>query len=508
MGDAPEGVQAYINPSTLGHFPTCKLNGPATSFISHTWPGTAWFGGYADAEGNGNHNFCDPYSLPYDQDECGNNLTFDPTLDEGLMFPSPYTISAGLYQPCSGVIDTLAPPCTYITWGGQDIDIWIQTTTAVYLNVLFDWDQDGDWGGTSNCPSWNTNEHVLDNFVIPANTNGPLSWVPNIIPGFVTGPNEGFVWARFSLTDQPVPFDWDGHGVFGDGETEDYLLLIATPQDPPPPNIDMGDAPEDDGDGLNDALAYIPSTLGNFPTCITNGTAESYISHMLGTAWFGGMVDAEGDGNSGICPYVFPYNNDECGTFPYPIPPPIGPTGLDEGLIFPPSYTITGSSGSETYEPCTQGEEGALGDVCTAIVWGTDIDIWVQTPTDIYLNVLFDWDQDGDWGGSSTCTSGTVDEHVLQNFLVPAGTNGPISAELLPDFMTGPNEGYVWARFSLTEVPVSVDWDGHGFFENGETEDYLLLITSPEEIPLNNWALIISIILIVLFATLIWRKNL
>ncbi len=289
------------------------------------------------------------------------------------------------------------------------------------------------------------------------------------------------------------------------------IVHWCIPKGPPNPNgYEMGDAPEDDGDGLNDALAYIPATLGHFPTCINNGTPESFISHDIGNAWFGGTVDAEGNGNSGICdPYVFPYNNDECGTFPYP---PSPPPNLDEGLMFPSPYTIVGPSGSETYQPCS-GVNDTLAAPCTYVQWGQDIDMWIHTDVDIYLNVLFDWDQDGDWGGTSNCPSWNTDEHVVHNFLVPAGTNGPLSmvSGISPNyqFHTGPNEGYVWARFSLTEQPVPFDWDGHGLFANGETEDYLLLIATPAEpVPLNNWALIISIILIVLFATLIWRKNL
>ena len=280
----------------------------------------------------------------------------------------------------------------------------------------------------------------------------------------------------------------------------------AKPQDPD--SVEMGDAPE--GDSVNTVLAYLPSTWGFFPTCVTIGPPGSYISHgQPSPAFFGGMVDAELNGNSGICdPYNFPYNNDECANNPV-VPP--GPA-VDEGLIFPAPYTIIGPAGSELYQSCS-GVDDTLAEACSLAKWGTDIDIWINTALSgpVFLNVLFDWTQDGRWSGTANCSGSNVNEHVLHNFVIPAGISAPLStiAGLPAGFMTGPNEGFVWARFSLTDQPVPFDWDGHGIFADGETEDYLLYIApSSEQIPLGNWSLIMVIVLIAIFIAIFWRKKL
>ena len=37
------------------------------------------------------------------------------------------------------------------------------------------------------------------------------------------------VWMRFTISEVPVGQDWNGEGLFEDGETEDYLLRTADP---------------------------------------------------------------------------------------------------------------------------------------------------------------------------------------------------------------------------------------------------------------------------------------
>lgn len=230
--------------------------------------------------------------------------------------------------------------------------------------------------------------------------------------------------------------------------------------------LDFGDAPEG-------ALAY-PSTpiIGQFPTCIGVGPAL-WIQHGLGWAHFGmgpgPAWDAEADGNAGFCPAFNPntYDQDECFA------------DGDAGLIIPASYTISGAVGSEMVVSCPGGTGGPLGTVCQTAVWGTDVDIWVvnNMPVVGYVNVLMDWDQNGIWGGSSVCppAGAPAPEHVLVNWQVPIGYNGPLSGLQPPPFLIGPNSGHVWSRFTITERPVPTsEWDGSGMFEDGETEDYLL----------------------------------
>ncbi|MCP4166137.1 MAG: hypothetical protein GY759_09620 [Chloroflexi bacterium] len=226
-------------------------------------------------------------------------------------------------------------------------------------------------------------------------------------------------------------------------------------------DLDFGDAPE----GAN-AIAY-PSlgVMGSFPTCMSVGPPQ-WIQHTNFGAYFGPAVDFETDGNAGLCPNCFPpYDVDECFQ------------DGDAGLTVPEPFTIQG--GVET--PCPGYQGTPLGTTCTTAAWGAniDIDLTNNMPNDTqgYVNVLIDWDQDGRWGGSSTCADGTVaPEHVLQNFVVSNPFSGPLSLLVPPSFTIGPNSKYVWARITITEKAVLLPWIGEGNFEDGETEDYLLLI--------------------------------
>jgi len=227
----------------------------------------------------------------------------------------------------------------------------------------------------------------------------------------------------------------------------------------PPPEFEYGDAPEG-------GLAY-PSTgvIGAFPTCITL-QPPGFIRHGLAWGHFGPGFDFELDGNAGLCPNCFPpYDKDECWQ------------DGDAGLLIPEPYTIQAGA----VVPCPQATGSALGITCTTAQWGRNIDIHVvnQMPVDAYVNVLIDWNQDGKWSGVSPCTTAAAPEHVLVNFVVPQGYVGPLSGLNPPAFLIGPNAGFVWSRFSITEKPVPTPpegWDGSGIFEDGETEDYLLRV--------------------------------
>lgn len=233
-------------------------------------------------------------------------------------------------------------------------------------------------------------------------------------------------------------------------------------------SLDFGDAPEG-------ALAYPASgVFGTFPTC-QNVPLSGWIQHGLGWARFGSTWDAEIDGNAGMCPLFNPnmYNQDECYL------------DNDAGLIIPDGYTITGLQGAEMVVPCSATSPGlALGTVCQTAGWGPNVDIIVfnNMPVVGYVNVLMDWDQNGVWAGGATCPGGAAPEHVLINFPVPAGFAGPLSALQPPGFLIGPNAGYVWSRFTITEQPImQLPWTGEGMFEDGESEDYLLKVDAGQE---------------------------
>lgn len=444
FGDAPEGVIAYPSTGLIGAFPTCMGVGPG-GFILHNNFG-AFFLSF-DFEMDGNAGLC-PVFAPYDLDECFGDG------DAGLMFPEPYTIVNNIVQPCPGFSGTsLAQPCQTVVWG-QMVDInvsnFMPSLTTGWVNVLIDWNQNGIWGDVDTCPSGPCPEHVLMNHPVINGFSGPLSVTGP--PPFLAGPDPGFYWARFSITELQVQPNWDGQGTFEDGESEDYLLYIG--------DFDFGDAPEG-------AIAYPASGItGNFPTCMNVGNPGTYVKHAAGGTYFGPLADLEPEGNQGLCPTFNPtmYDSDECFN------------DNDAGLIAPSSYTITGAVGQEVVAPCT-GQGTPLDTVCKMAQWGSDIDITV-TGTG-YINVLIDWNQDGQWTLDTTtkCNGVVVPENVLVDFPVSNLMGAALSSLFPPPFLVGPDDGFVWARFTITPVTLGPSWTGSGAFTDGETEDYLLEIS-------------------------------
>ncbi len=286
--------------------------------------------------------------------------------------------------------------------------------------------------GTPQYPwGWKTRPHFFQDDAVRI-TNVTPAWPPVI----------GSAWVSGSPVQYPTGTSWD-------------LAFELTTQETGP-SMDFGDAPEG-------ALAYPASGIvGQYPTCMNVGPA-GWVQHTNFGAYFGPMVDLEPDGNGGLCPAFNPYDNDECWG------------DGDAGLLHPPAYTIQGGA----VVPCA-GEAAPIGQVCRTAAWGPNLDIHVvnnmPNQTVGYVNVLMDWDQDGKWGGASSCPTGAAPEHVLVNFPVPPGFAGPLSALGPPGFLIGPNAGHVWTRFTISEVMVPNDWDGAGSFEDGETEDYLLAV--------------------------------
>lgn len=452
-GDAPDGAVAYPSLGVLGNFPTCI--DPFGNWVGHGAMRMAWFGQDVDFENDGDGGIC--FFGPYDQDECAGPSD----LDAGLQIATSYTI-----DPAGNVVTTCSPSlspyigdtCQIISWGSS-IDIWLtnNAATACVVNVLIDWNRDGQWGGTANCTSGLIEEHVVQNVPVPVGFSGPLSALNP--PDIFTGPDRGYFWTRFTIcpqTQAPL-IGWNGAGDFDIGETEDYLLAIG------PGNTagEMGDAP-------HGVLAYpLNGIYGNFPTCFSFPGG-----HVLHTgnqgSWFGAGVDFEGNGNADLCSFT-QYDHDECDRY----------TG-DAGLIMPDVFTIDPGL---NIVPCTSGLVAELGAPCQRLAWGTDIDIEVvnNSADPRWVNVLMDWDNSGTWGQTVTCANGDTDsEHVLQDFRVPGGYTGPLSALAPPGFEILGGDGHVWSRFTISEQPVgTAAWDGTGTFADGETEDYLFLITDP-----------------------------
>lgn len=115
-----------------------------------------------------------------------------------------------------------------------------------YVNVLIDWDQDGQWKQSpvpGALPEWIIQNHLID--LAPGNT--ALFTSPAFLWGWnaLLGPQ--CFWMRMTLSQVPLnplsyPDGWDGSGSFPTGETEDYLFHPDVARDVVGPWVPPGDA--------------------------------------------------------------------------------------------------------------------------------------------------------------------------------------------------------------------------------------------------------------------------
>jgi hypothetical protein len=271
------------------------------------------------------------------------------------------------------------------------------------------------------------------------------------------------------------------------GETEDYPVVIVPSGASCPSYEDWGDAPEE-------AEAY-PGVVGNFPTCSLpggTGTQEvgciptlsstpgptGYVRHVsaaaddfgfsLGCLATGTLaVDSEPDGKT-----------NDTGLSPSRCDPSVSVDCIESSIL-------------------SWGQDECYGDVVDAGIGPSGISFNVcqmgtvdfktfncQEEREVYLNILVDMNQDGDWNDNFLCAGGgaCAYEWAVKNRLVVL-TPG-CQTHTSPSFLVGPNSGRGWLRITLTSSAVSDDfpWDGsagpngNGFFSGGETEDYPAVI--------------------------------
>jgi hypothetical protein len=261
MGDAPESIPAYPS-GVLGKFPTCFAPGPAgTQEIApgcppiSTLPGATGFVLHTSVPASGGNYWLGCYPVP------GGLMGIDSDLDGKVNTPS-IGFSAchpGLPTDCAQA--AFLPVMTFdqdeCFLDGSDAGLvtlpslqvckpsTVTFTTAncaqgqirqVYLNILLDMNEDGDWNDTFTCPPVPgpcAYEWAVKNVPFVLSVPGCET---HTSPAFLVGPNNGFGWMRISISDFPMPDDypWNGTvslpgGEMQGGETEDYPVEITSP---------------------------------------------------------------------------------------------------------------------------------------------------------------------------------------------------------------------------------------------------------------------------------------
>jgi hypothetical protein len=512
FGDAPEGVFAY--PGVLGRFPTCTFAGAAgtqelvpgcapissapgvTGYVRHQhltsgqnyWlgypPGMAPMG--IDSEDDGKTN-----DTGAPASACNASITVD-------CLETAFGMSFG-QDECYGSSDAAID--SFITFEACDsAAVRFKTfncktdSTSVYLNILVDWNQDGDWNDNFQCPMACAYEWAVKNAVIVLRPGSQV----NESPRFLAGPNVGYGWLRITLSDEPVPnkFPWAGSadrpgGTLTGGETEDYPVEIVAPSSPCLCYHDFGDAPE----GFS---AYPSGLPGRFPTCafpIGRGTrqlacppistqpAPLAIGIVTHVAWLTDSVGFWlGCGNPPTAPGV------DTDSFPK-----TNATGAPESFC-------DESQDVDCFEPAFGmdfGQDECYGDgvdaalnlptltfrACSTATLSFETTNCMEDTTTAVLNILMDMNEDGDWNDNFLCP-GYADcayEWAVKNDTISLapGCQGRLS----PPFLVGPYAGHGWLRITLSVEAVtdSFPWKGSlgmpgDQLSNGETEDYPVTI--------------------------------
>ncbi|HEU4322387.1 MAG TPA: GEVED domain-containing protein [Roseiflexaceae bacterium] len=241
-----------------------------------------------------------------------------------------------------------------------------------------------------------------------------------------------------------------------------WLALSSATVAAPPP-YDLGDAPDSTNHTGALMRAYgVGSPFARYPSVYAPATgAPSGPLHQVTTGfWLGAGVTGEQDAD--LLPDAEGVTN---------IDPPTDTNNRDRGDdgVPPVSPTIAlPQCGATQFRYIVTG--AAAPPVATARV-----------------NVWFDWNRDGDWQDTFTCTNAagavlTVREWAVQNQPVPVVAGSVVRAT--PIFNSLHNGQYreVWMRITIAETISPTPADGRGPnppYKYGETEDYYALYAGP-----------------------------
>ncbi|HEU4322386.1 MAG TPA: GEVED domain-containing protein [Roseiflexaceae bacterium] len=245
-------------------------------------------------------------------------------------------------------------------------------------------------------------------------------------------------------------------------------LALSTATVAAPPPYDLGDAPDSTNHFGAVMNAYGPgSPAARYPTVFdpATGPVQGPLHANINGVWLGQLVTCEQeadlmpdcDGITNIDPPANANNRDKA----------------DDGVP-PASPTIT-------LPQCGQTQ-------FRYIVTGAA----APPLTGARVNVWFDWNRDGDWEDTFTCTNSTgavltVPEWAVQNQGVPVVAGSVVRST--PIFNSGNFGQYreVWMRISIADQPAPLNpgtgkADGRGPntpYKYGETEDYFTVYVGP-----------------------------
>ncbi len=211
---------------------------------------------------------------------------------------------------------------------------------------------------------------------------------------------------------------------------------------------DLGDAPDSTNNFNRNMNAY-SSVTANYPTVYNDGSGTGpygpiHLNDQI-VAFLGKSITAETEADKGA---------DE------------------DGL-----NNINPTSGTKNND---KGDDGVVTPLnlptCRWTTFDYSVNV-IDTSVDLYVNIWFDWNRDGDWDDTIDCGQGTAEEWAVQNqflFDLNEGTNKITTPAILPWHPKNAKE--IWMRITLSEVP----WKGgsnpgaKGNAGSGPQEKYLL----------------------------------
>lgn len=324
---------------------------------------------------------------------------------------------------------------------GQPFTITVNASVPGFLSAWVDFNADGGWTQAI--------DQVFASQPVPAGPTNLTFTVPASAAWGVTA------FARFRFN---TAGGLSYTGAAADGEVEDYAMNIEDM-----PRHDLGDAPSSFNNSSNLAMLAYPAagTQAFFPTALLLPPPLAPFGpiHMLPTniAFLGTNVTYEA--NADVGPDQDGVNNI--------VPPPglADQDGADDGVVLPLALPHCG--------PTTLGYNVTFPPPPGATV-------------QMYANVWFDWNRDGDWNDVMTCPDGSLaPEWTVQNQPVPVPPSYPALVAMTSPPFTAWHPTLakqpLWMRITLADVT----WPAGGFsgvggdgptngYAFGETEDYYI----------------------------------